>query len=220
MSVTKERKDLLKSVFGCLAASSSWAIFFKSAMEKTSPFSVREIQAPDLVPLVDYWMQATPDYLLGMGADPAKLPAREAFTTMIAEQLGQPYPDKKSYCIIWEADHRPIGHCNVNKIVFGESAYMHLHLWDGSIRQQGLGAAFIRMALPYFFNNLQLQRLYCEPYALNPAPNKTLAKVGFTFVKEHVTIPGFLNFEQSVCLWALTRKAWEAVEANAALQKR
>lgn len=60
------------------------------------------------------------------------------------------------------------------------------------------------MTLPYFFNKLQLKRLYCEPYALNPAPNKTLEKVGFTFVKEHLTIPGSLNFEQPAKLWELT----------------
>ncbi len=177
---------------------------------QAQPFqlSIREIRASDLTPLVDYWMQATPEYLRGMGADPDKLPSRDAFTAMLAEQLGQPYDAKKSYCLIWEADGEPIGHCNVNKIVFGESAYMHLHLWKPDIRQQGMGAAFIRLALPYFFNNLHLARLYCEPYALTPGPNKTLAKVGFTFVKEHITIPGFLNFEQPVWLWVFEKRNW------------
>ncbi|NUO00432.1 MAG: GNAT family N-acetyltransferase [Saprospiraceae bacterium] len=167
--------------------------------------SVREIQEPDIIRIVNYWMAASPAYLLSMGADPDKVPSREQFTAMLSEQLSLPYPEKKSYCIIWEADGSAIGHCNVNKINFGESAYMHLHLWDGSTRQQGRGVALVKMALPYFFNNLQLKRLYCEPYALNPAPNKTLAKVGFTLIREYVTTPGAINFEQPVKLWELTQ---------------
>jgi RimJ/RimL family protein N-acetyltransferase len=59
------------------------------------------------------------------------------------------------------------------------------------------------MTLPYFFQNFELKNLYCEPYALNPAPNKTLKKIGFQFVKQYVTIPGSLNFEQEVNRWEL-----------------
>ena len=51
---------------------------------------------------------------------------------------------------------------------------------------------------------MNLKILYCEPYSLNPAPNHTLKKIGFEFVKENITIPGFLNFEQKVNLWKLT----------------
>jgi len=173
-------------------------------MEKMYSLSVRELQASDIDHIAGYWAQASPDYLRGMGADPEKRPIREQMTAMLSEQLSQPYPEKKSYCTIWEADGRPIGHCNVNKIEFGESAYMHLHLWDGSIRQQGLGVALVKMSLPYFFKNLQLKRLFCEPYALNPAPNKTLEKAGFEFVREYLTTPGPFNFEQPVKLWVFS----------------
>ncbi len=166
--------------------------------------SVRELQASDIAYIADYWAQASPDYLRGMGADPEKLPSREQFTAMLSEQLTQPYEAKKSYCTIWEADGQPIGHCNVNKIEFGDSAYMHLHLWDKSIRQQGMGVEFVKMSLSYFFKNLQLKRLFCEPYALNPAPNKTLEKAGFELVKEYVTTPGPINFEQPVRLWEIS----------------
>ena len=71
-------------------------------------------------------------------------------------------------------------------------------------KKKGIGIQLIKMALPYFFKNYKLKNLFCEPYALNPAPNKTLKKVGFTFVKKHVTIPGSLNFEQQVNLWVMS----------------
>lgn len=38
----------------------------------------------------------------------------------------------------------------------------------------------------------------------NPAPNKTLKKAGFELVKEYVTTPGPINFEQPVKLWCLS----------------
>lgn len=165
--------------------------------------TVREIQESDVTRIVSYWLDSDPIFLQSMGVDPAKIPAREQLTQMITEQLTQPYEEKKAYAIIWEIDGKPAGHCNVNKIVFGKEAYMHLHLWNSHSRQKGAGTAFVKLTVPYFFRNLQLEVLYCEPYALNPAPNKTLNKAGFEFVKEYVTIPGALNFEQPVYLWKL-----------------
>jgi RimJ/RimL family protein N-acetyltransferase len=72
-----------------------------------------------------------------------------------------------------------------------------------------MGVQLVKKSLPYFFNNLHLKTLYCEPYALNPAPNKTLPKVGFEFVKEYITVPGHLNFEQRVCLWQMKKAQFE-----------
>jgi RimJ/RimL family protein N-acetyltransferase len=109
---------------------------------------------------------------------------------------GQSIEEKKSYCIIWLVDDTPVGHSNINKIVFGEEAFMHLHIWDNTIRKKGFGTEMVKRTLPYFFNNYKLRNLYCEPYALNAAPNKTLEKVGFEFVKQYTTTPGWINFEQ------------------------
>ncbi len=165
--------------------------------------SVRELKETDIPLIINYWQTTDEAFLASMGADINKIPAREDWEKMLAEQLSQSYMDKKSYCIIWLVDNEPVGHSNVNKIIFGEEAYMHLHLWKSDKRQQGIGAALVKLTLPWFFNNLQLKKIYCEPYALNPAPNKTLEKVGFTFIKEYITIPGSLNFEQPVKLWEL-----------------
>jgi RimJ/RimL family protein N-acetyltransferase len=166
--------------------------------------SVREIQHSDVELIAEYWDSADPAFLIGMGVDLAKKPAKEEMITMLSEQLTQPYPEKKSYCTIWQVDNKPIGHCNVNKIKFGEEAYMHLHLWNTEFRKKGMGTELVKMSLPYFFAKLQLKTIYCEPYALNPAPNKTLEKAGFSFVKEYITTPGFFNFEQLVKRWELT----------------
>ena len=167
--------------------------------------SVREIQQQDIETITQYWLGAEKGFLEGMGVDVLKMPSREEWLQMLSKQLQQPYTEKQSYCIIWEIDGQSVGHSNVNKIKFGEEAYMHLHLWISGERQKGIGTAFVKMTLPYFFKNMQLKRLYCEPYALNPAPNKTLEKAGFHFLETLVTTPGWLNFEQPVNLWLMPR---------------
>lgn len=174
--------------------------------------STRELLPGDVQLIVNYWQTAEPAFLLGMGVDLKKMPPPEQLKEMIADQLNHPYENKKAYAIIWLVNGGPVGHCNVNKIIFGEEAYMHLHLWNNDTRQKGIGASLVKMTLPWFFKNLQLKNLYCEPYALNPAPNRTLEKVGFELVKEHVTIPGYLNFEQPCKLWKLSYDRYQTLQ--------
>lgn len=173
--------------------------------------SARPMEPGDLENIANYWISADEAFLQGMGADIRKIPSREDWLSMLGEQLTQGFEEKRSYCTIWELDGQPIGHCNVNKIVYGGEAYMHLHVWNADARLKGFGTAMVKLSLPYFFNDLQLKCLYCEPYALNPAPNKTLEKVGFRLVKEYVTIPGYLNFEQPVKRWELSRERYDTI---------
>lgn len=173
-----------------------------------STLTVREIQAADIPLITAYWLQPDPGFMKGIGVDLSKIPGEASLHQMLSQQLSLPYDEKPAYCIIWLINGVPAGHCNVNKIVFGEEASMHLHLWNRDARLRGNGAALVRMSLPYFFHNLQLKKIYSEPYAFNPAPNKTLEKAGFSFVKEYTTTPGSLNFEQPVFRWELTAEDW------------
>jgi RimJ/RimL family protein N-acetyltransferase len=178
-------------------------------MAENSEITVREINLGDIDLIADYWLNSDPQFLINMGVDLAKLPGREALTNMLSEQINLPLHEKKSYALIWELNGRPVGHSNVNAISFGDHATMHLHIWQSNIRKQGLGSQLVKMSLPFYFEKLELQTLICEPYALNPAPNKTLKKVGFTFEKRYRTIPGTLNFEQEVNRWTLTRQTYK-----------
>src|SRR6476660_7628204 len=115
--------------------------------------SVREMQAKDMERIADYFLDADVDFLVKMGVDVAKMPAKNEWIQFLSEQLLQGYEEKKSYCIIWQLDDNPVGHSNVNKIVFGKEAYMHLHLWDPGMRQAGTGSTFVKMTLPWYFRN-------------------------------------------------------------------
>ena len=173
--------------------------------------SVREIQEKDIDLIADYWLHSDPAFLMSMGVDLDKIPTREQLTQMLLSQINTAIEEKRAYCVIWELDGKQVGHSNTNPTVFGEEAFMHLHLWNSDGRKKGLGTELVKKTLPLFFKNLKLKRLFSEPYALNPAPNKTLQKAGFEFVKEYITTPGYLNFEQPVNRWQLSYERFKSL---------
>ena len=168
--------------------------------------SVREIQNEDISHIINYWLSADDQYLVAMGVDLDKLPSEQEWKIFLTKQLALPIQEKQSFCIIWLLDGKAIGHSNINNIIYGKEAYMHLHIWEDAIRKNGLGVSWIKMTVPIFFNKYKLQDLFCEPYALNPAPNKSLERAGFKYVKSYISIPGSLNFEQEVNLWTMSKK--------------
>jgi RimJ/RimL family protein N-acetyltransferase len=82
---------------------------------------------------------------------------------------------------------------------------MHLHIWNKTNRLGGYGHQLVKLSLGYFFKNLQLKEVICEPSSFNKAPNKTLAKAGFTFTGTRVCTPGMICFEQEVNTWVMKR---------------
>lgn len=178
---------------------------------KKRTITVREIQLKDIDLIADYWLKSEPDFLVKMGVDLKKLPSRNGLKKMLTEQINQVITAKKSYALIWELNGKQIGHSNVNGIQYGEEATMHLHLWQQTDRQKGLGTEFVLKTLPFYFHKLNLKKIICLPFAQNPAPNKTLEKIGFEFVKKYKTIPGSLNFEQEVNQWELTKNKFEKI---------
>ncbi len=186
-------------------------------MKNNKSLSVREIQNRDIDLIANYWIDAEPKFLVGLGVDLTKLVTRGELQKALTEQLNVPIHEKKSYTLIWEIEGKQVGHSNINKIEFGGKAFIHFHLWNSEIRQKGIGTEFIIKSLPCFFDNLNLKQLFCEPYALNPAPNKTLEKIGFKFERQYSTIPGGQNFKQEVKLWKLTRNRYEKIRTDTTL---
>ena len=103
-------------------------------------------------------------------------------------------------------DNQAIGHSNINNIEFGKSATMHLHLWNNDTRKSGLGLNFLRLTIPYYFRNFELERLICEPFSKNIAPNKVLKNLDFELVRTYDTTPGSINFRQTVNRYEFKKK--------------
>lgn len=167
--------------------------------------NVRELEQKDISLLADYWFTADAAYLKSMGVDVSKLPTRQQFEAMIDAQAALPYPEKRAYALIWELNGEAIGHCNLNPVYYGDHGFMHLHIWKPAVRQMGLGEQLVKMSLPWFFNKMDINKLLVEPYALNTAPNRVLKKTGFKFVKEYITTPGAITFEQPVKQWIMEK---------------
>lgn len=169
--------------------------------------TVRPMTYAESALMVDYFLSADRKFLLGMGADPDKFPTRDQWLALLQEDFEKPFPNRSFYYVIWLLGDQAVGHSNINKIQFGEAAYMHLHLWKPLSRQKGLGTYFVRRSIPFYFQHFNLKRLYCEPYALNPAPNKTLPKLGFEFVETYEGKPGWINLHQQVNKYVLNDQA-------------
>lgn len=192
-------------ISGCCGA------FERIKMTRQDEVKVRDLTKGDIKFIVDYWLNSDKDFLISMGVDLNKIPTKDGLTKMLTDQINRPDSDKASMAMILEFNGKPIGHCNVNGIIYGKEATMHLHLWTSENRLKGLGTIMVLKSLPAFFDRLKLQTIWCEPYAHNPAPNKTLDKIGFQFVKKYRTTPGSLNFEQEVNRYKLTKEQFQKI---------
>lgn len=166
---------------------------------------IRPLELKDIPLIADYWLNSKPKLLEAMGVDLDKLPSRQDLIKGLTAQLDKPLKERQTYALIWLLKGLPIGHCNVNPFTFGEEAYLHLHIWQSTYRGKGIGAQLVQLSIIHFFDKLELKRIISEPYALNPSPNKTLAKLKFKKIKTYRTIPGSLNFEQEVNRWEIQK---------------
>lgn len=173
--------------------------------------SVRQLEVTDHERIVDYFLNSDTDFLIRMGVDIPKLPTKQEWLNILHTNFILNLKQKKFYYIIWLLNDQPIGHSNINKIVFAEEAYLHLHMWQPQTREKGMGVELLKLSIPYFFSEFKLKKLFCEPMASNIGPNKTLPKLGFEFIKSYETIPGWINSYQKVNRWCLTREKYQSL---------
>jgi RimJ/RimL family protein N-acetyltransferase len=167
------------------------------------PFAERR----DYERMVDYFLTADDALLEGMGVDRRKLPERETWLESVMLDHMRSDAEKERAYLAWVYKRAPIGHSSINRITVGEEAFIHLHLWDSGLRKTGLGTQYFKASAAEFMRIFGLRRLYCEPYADNPAPNRVLVKSGFRFVKRYRTVPGAINYEQDVNQYMLEGSA-------------
>ena len=167
--------------------------------------AVREMMGSEADLVIDYFLDATPEHLETLGVDPTRLPPAESWRERLRRQCDLPIEQRGMLSVIWLAEDQPIGFSTSDKIRYGEQANMHLHVTEPQRRQQGIGAECVRRSVDIYFERLKLKRLFCEPNAFNVAPNRTLQKAGFKYLKTYMTVPGPLNFHQAVNRWVIER---------------
>lgn len=165
--------------------------------------TVREVQKDDIQHIVGYWDNSTTEELLAMGIDVNNIETLKHLGDRLKGQLKLPYKEKGAFVLIASDGEEPVGHCYVNNLIFGKEAFMHLHIWQTSSHKKGMGSEMVRQSIPHFFEKLKLQTLFCEPSANNPGPNKTLERIGFKFIKKHITVPAGWTFKLEVNRWEM-----------------
>ena len=161
--------------------------------------------------IIGYFHGSSSEHLNMLGVDPTRLPDPIAWQERYAREYGQPVEKRKVVLVIWDAESGPVGFSTADTIAYGREAKMHLHIVKPEQRRIGIGAACVRETVRIYFDALKLERLYCEPNALNVAPNRTLQKVGFKYLKTHETVPGPLNYHQAVTRWVLEKHQLPAI---------
>ena len=171
------------------------------AVETVRPFKT----ASEYERMIDYFLDSDDAALLRMGVARELLPRRADWLANVLADHERPDHQKERLYIGWFMDGEQVGHSSVNRIRVGVDAYFHLHLWRSDLRQAGAGTRFCEQSMSIYFERLRLACLWCEPHAENAAPNRTLRRLGFEFVRRHRTIPGPINFEQYVNLYRRLR---------------
>lgn len=169
--------------------------------------AAREMTLDEADVVIDYFHGASHEFLKSLGVSPERLPGRDEWRAFYRTEYGRPIERRRAILVLWELDGKPIGFSTADKIIFGEHAYMHLHILRPDRRRSGYGTLFVKETAKIYFDMLNIQRLYCEPYARNEAPNRTLRKAGFQYIKTYETTPGPLNFRQLVNRWLLVPDA-------------
>ncbi len=140
-----------------------------------------------------------------LGVDREALPSRAAWCSDYAADCALPVERRQGVALVWELDGGIVGFSSADRIVFGEEAYMHLHIISPELRHKGFGVPFVKESARYYFRMLQLHRLYCEPNAFNTAPNRALQRAGFQYQFTHEARPGPINFHQTTTRWMMER---------------
>jgi RimJ/RimL family protein N-acetyltransferase len=167
---------------------------------------VRPMSFEETEVIIEYFHSATSEHLEMLGVDPTRLPPLATWRERYAREYTMPTERRTAFMVSWLEDGRIIGFSTTDRITFGERANMHLHIVASESRNRGAGAQCVRKSVEIYFDTLKLKRLYCEPNAFNVAPNRTLQKAGFKYLKTHMTVPGPLNFHQAVNRWMIEQQ--------------
>jgi len=155
--------------------------------------------------IIAYFYDATPEELELQGVDPSRLPPVSQWRRFYELIYEQPVERQSHFMVSWLDGGRFVGFSVADNIRFSEQANMHLHIVERELRKGGIGTACVKQSVEIYFQTLKLKWLFCEPHAFNIAPNRTLQKAGFKYLKTHMTVPGPINFHQPVNRWMIER---------------
>lgn len=173
----------------------------------TDALVVREMTLDEVRIRIDYFHNSSDAYLERLGVSRSLLPAPDEWFSFYEQDAARPIQERLVYSLLWLVRDEPVGFGSLDRIEFGNEAFMHLHVLREDDRRRGLGTECVRRSVAIYFETFQLRRLFCEPNALNVAPNRTVQAAGFRYLFSHFTTPGPINVPQVTTRWAIDRPA-------------
>jgi RimJ/RimL family protein N-acetyltransferase len=175
-----------------------------TAADGTRPrLRVREMKLAEVGIRIDYFHDASDEYLRMLGVDRSHLFSRAAWHAFYVDDFARPIPERENYLLAWELDGQVVGMSHADQFTFGEEAFMHIHVLDPARRRSGLGTEFVKLTAAALFEALELKRLYCQPNAFNIAPNRTLQRAGFRYEFTREMAPRPTDLRQPLTRWVL-----------------
>ena len=101
--------------------------------------SVREMPLSEVGTRIRYFHEASDEYLLALGVDRSLLPTPEAWHSFHERDYARPVTERENYALLWELDGHTVGFSSLDHIVFGEEAFMHLHILESRCGAEASG---------------------------------------------------------------------------------
>ena len=125
--------------------------------------TIKQFEHKNAELIVEYWYSLTDFELLKFGADKTKFLKPKDWIGKLKDEIDKPLEQKQFYYLLWLLGNIPVGHSNIDKIKFRETAFMHIHIWKSDFRQRNLGFQFLQKTIPLYLKTFELKKLYCEP---------------------------------------------------------
>jgi len=122
---------------------------------------VREMKIEETEIIINYFRQSTAEHLELLGVDPTRLPDPVRWRAFYAHEYSQPIEQRKTLLVLWQLDGAAAGFSTADKIIYGQEAYMHLHIINPQQRKTGIGTACVKETARIYFSSLKLLRLFC-----------------------------------------------------------
>ena len=148
--------------------------------------------------VITYFHSRSDAQLAVMGCARDCLPEMSVWRDDLFMQASLPVCERSIYYVGWYADRRLIGHANINDIVFGDRALLHMHMWDDGMTGRGYGPRLLTESLRHFFREFSLRQITCTPKADNPGPNGALRRLGIPIAQHYEARPGPMATDQMV----------------------
>lgn len=162
-------------------------------------FCNRELKAEDIPLIAGYWASLTSSDIKRMYIDETKLSSKEELSARLVKLLDIPPAERPADPLIWEVNGKAVGMTNLNNIVRGEEASIHLHVFDAQNRGKGYGRRLFMLSVQKYLERHQLKKVVCEPAATNPPPNRMMQALGVPVVQSYLTkTPSVICFEHEV----------------------